>query len=58
MSKGEGYDYPVNSSKTVHHIERRLPTLPRLKKCKAIKKKKTTCILGGGVRYSEAGKAL
>ncbi len=59
--QGEAFDYPVEFlEKRVHHIERRLPTPSQVERSvEAIKKaKKPLVILGGGVRYSEAGKAL
>ncbi len=59
--QGEAFDYPVEFlEKRVHHIERRLPTPSQLERSvEAIKKaKKPLIILGGGVRYSEAGEEL
>lgn len=59
--QGEAYDYPVEFlAKRVHHIERRLPTPSQVERSvEAIAKaKKPLVILGGGVRYSEAGEEL
>lgn len=59
--QGEAFDYPVEFlEKRVHHIERRLPTPSQVtRSIEAIAKaKKPLVILGGGVRYSEAGKEL
>ena len=59
--QGEAFDYPVEFlEKRVHHIERRLPTPSQVtRSVEAIAKaKKPLVILGGGVRYSEAGKEL
>ncbi|MDD4573920.1 MAG: 3D-(3,5/4)-trihydroxycyclohexane-1,2-dione acylhydrolase (decyclizing) [Sphaerochaeta sp.] len=59
--QGEAYDYPAEFfEKRIHHIERRLPTPSQVaRSVTAITKaKKPLVILGGGVRYSEAGKEL
>ncbi|MDY0289984.1 MAG: 3D-(3,5/4)-trihydroxycyclohexane-1,2-dione acylhydrolase (decyclizing) [Sphaerochaeta sp.] len=59
--QGEAFDYPVEFlEKRVHHIERRLPTTSQVgRTVEAITKaKKPFVVLGGGVRYSEAGEAL
>jgi len=59
--QGEAFDYPVEFlEKRVHHIERRLPTPSQVtRSVEAIAKaKKPLVILGGGVRYSEAGEEL
>jgi 3D-(3,5/4)-trihydroxycyclohexane-1,2-dione acylhydrolase (decyclizing) len=59
--QGEAYDYPAEFlEKRVHYLERRAPTEGELER--AIKmvraSRKPLAICGGGVRYSEAGKAL
>lgn len=59
--QGEAYDYPVEFlEKRVHHIERHLPTPTQVERSATAiaKAKKPLVILGGGVRYSEAGKEL
>jgi 3D-(3,5/4)-trihydroxycyclohexane-1,2-dione acylhydrolase (decyclizing) len=59
--QGEAFDYPVEFlEKRVHHIERRLPTPSQVERSvEAIAKaRKPLVILGGGVRYSEAGEEL
>ncbi|HCM25675.1 MAG: 3D-(3,5/4)-trihydroxycyclohexane-1,2-dione acylhydrolase (decyclizing) [Treponema sp. GWB1_62_6] len=59
--QGEAWDYPEEFlAKRVHHIERRIPTAgqtARLVEALA-KAKKPYVILGGGVRYSGAGREL
>ncbi|GAB1482952.1 3D-(3,5/4)-trihydroxycyclohexane-1,2-dione acylhydrolase (decyclizing) [Treponema sp.] len=59
--QGETYDYPEEFlAKRVHYIERRIPSSAQINRvADAIKKaKKPYVILGGGVRYSDAGKEL
>ena len=59
--QGESYDYPEDFlAKRVHHIERRIPTKGQIERAVSMLKasKKPLVILGGGVRYSSAGKAL
>jgi 3D-(3,5/4)-trihydroxycyclohexane-1,2-dione acylhydrolase (decyclizing) len=59
--QGEAFDYPVEFfEKRVHHIERRIPTGGQIKRAAALlgAAKKPLVICGGGVRYSDAGKAL
>ncbi len=59
--QGEAFDYPVEFlEKRVHHIERRLPTVAQVERSVGaiVKAKKPLVILGGGVRYSEAGEEL
>ncbi len=59
--QGEAYDYPEYFfQKRVHRIERTAPTEAMLEEAVKMisKKKKPLLICGGGVRYSEAGKAL
>ncbi len=59
--EGEAYDYPDEFfQKRVHRITRPLPCADELADIFALVKqaKKPLVICGGGVRYSEAGKAL
>ena len=59
--QGEAYDYPTNFfNKRIHRIERRPPTNEMIADAvKLIKnKKKPIIICGGGVKYSDSGKAL
>ncbi|WP_078378739.1 3D-(3,5/4)-trihydroxycyclohexane-1,2-dione acylhydrolase (decyclizing) [Sutcliffiella halmapala] len=59
--QGEAWDFPdYFFKKRVHRIERRLPTRESLAEAAALvqRKKKPVIICGGGVRYSEAAKAL
>ncbi len=59
--QGEAYDYPVEFfEKRVHHIERRPPTMAQVSRIVDLIKtaQKPYIICGGGVRYSEAGRAL
>ena len=59
--QGEAYDYPEYFfQKRVHRLERTAPTDAMVKEAVAMikKKKKPLLICGGGVRYSEAGKAM
>lgn len=59
--QGEVYDYPVEFfEKKVHYIDRIAPSEQAVKRAAdlIIKKSKPMIICGGGVRYSEAGKAL
>jgi 3D-(3,5/4)-trihydroxycyclohexane-1,2-dione acylhydrolase (decyclizing) len=59
--QGEAYDYPAEFfEKRVHWLERRAPTEGELERAvKSIRaSRKPLAICGGGVRYSEAGKAL
>ena len=59
--EGEAYDYPVDFfRKRVWHIDRRPMTDGQLERAMEIltHAKKPLAILGGGVRYSEAGKAF
>jgi 3D-(3,5/4)-trihydroxycyclohexane-1,2-dione acylhydrolase (decyclizing) len=59
--QGEAYDYPAEFfEKRVHDLERRAPTEDELERAvKTIRtSRKPLAICGGGVRYSEAGKAL
>ena len=59
--QAEAYDYPdYFFSKRVHRIDRRIPTTEALKDAVNLikEKKKPIIVCGGGVRYSEAGKAL
>jgi 3D-(3,5/4)-trihydroxycyclohexane-1,2-dione acylhydrolase (decyclizing) len=59
--QGEAYDYPAEFlEKRVHYLERRAPTENELERAvKSIRaSRKPLAICGGGVRYSEAGKAL
>jgi 3D-(3,5/4)-trihydroxycyclohexane-1,2-dione acylhydrolase (decyclizing) len=59
--QGEAYDYPAEFlEKRLHHLERRAPTAGELERAvKLIRaSRKPLAICGGGVRYSEAGKAL
>jgi len=59
--QGEAYDYPVEFfEKRVHHIERRPPSMAQVSRIVDLIKaaQKPYIICGGGVRYSEAGRAL
>ncbi len=59
--QGEAYDYPVEFfEKRAHHIERRPPTMAQVSRIADLIKaaQKPYIICGGGVRYSEAGRAL
>lgn len=59
--EGEAYDYPVSFlEKRVWHIDRRTMTTSQAQRAADIIKasKKPIVILGGGVRYSKAGKEL
>ena len=59
--EGEAYDYPVEFfRKRVWHMDRRPMTASQLARVMDILKKaeKPLVIMGGGVRYSEAGDAL
>jgi 3D-(3,5/4)-trihydroxycyclohexane-1,2-dione acylhydrolase (decyclizing) len=59
--QGEAHDYPAEFlEKRVHYLERRPPTEGELERAVKIIRasRKPLAICGGGVRYSEAGKAL
>ena len=59
--QGEVYDYPEEFlARRVHHIPRRTPTKGEIERAVALVKasRKPIAICGGGVRYSEAGKAF
>jgi len=59
--QGEPYDYPREFlAKRVHHIGRRPPTRGEIERAVALLKSRCRpiAICGGGVRYSEAGKAF
>ncbi len=59
--QGEPYDYPAEFlARRVHHIPRRPPTRGEIERAVAMVKasRKPIAICGGGVRYSEAGKAF
>jgi 3D-(3,5/4)-trihydroxycyclohexane-1,2-dione acylhydrolase (decyclizing) len=59
--QGEAYDYPASFfEKRVHHIDRRLPAPGDIERAAALirSRSRPLVICGGGVRYSEAGKAL
>jgi 3D-(3,5/4)-trihydroxycyclohexane-1,2-dione acylhydrolase (decyclizing) len=59
--QAEPYDYPVEFlARRVHHIPRRPPTKGEIERAVALVKasRKPLAICGGGVRYSEAGKAF
>ena len=59
--QGEAYDYPEEFlAKRVHHIERRIPSAGQIARVvEAVAKAKNPyVILGGGVRYSNAGREL
>lgn len=59
--QGENYDYPVSFfAKRVHRITRTVPVDEELSEAVALiaASKKPIVICGGGVKYSEAGKAL
>jgi 3D-(3,5/4)-trihydroxycyclohexane-1,2-dione acylhydrolase (decyclizing) len=59
--QGEAYDYPADFlEKRVHYLERRAPTDGELERAVKMVRasRKPLAICGGGVRYSEAGKAL
>jgi len=59
--QGEVYDYPAEFlARRVHHIARRPPTRGEVERAVALIKRsrKPIAVCGGGVRYSEAGKAF
>lgn len=59
--EGEAYDYPEYFfAKRVHVIERRLPMQRRIEMAADLMmtKKKPMMVLGGGVKYSEAGQSF
>ena len=59
--QGEAYDYPVEFfEKRIHYIERRRPSEALVGRTANLiaRSKKPIMILGGGVRYSEAGKSF
>jgi 3D-(3,5/4)-trihydroxycyclohexane-1,2-dione acylhydrolase (decyclizing) len=59
--QAEPYDYPEEFlARRVHHIPRRPPTKGEIERAVALVKasRKPLAICGGGVRYSEAGKAF
>jgi len=59
--QGEAYDYPVEFfDQRIHHIERRPPTSAQIERLAGLLKeaKRPFIICWGGVRYSEAGRAL
>jgi 3D-(3,5/4)-trihydroxycyclohexane-1,2-dione acylhydrolase (decyclizing) len=59
--QGEAWDYPEEFlAKRVHHVERRIPSAAQVARvAEAVKAaKKPLVILGGGVRYSGAGREL
>lgn len=59
--QGVAYDYPVEFfDQRIHHIERRPPTSAQVSRIVSLIKnaEKPYVICGGGVRYSEAGRAL
>jgi len=59
--QGEAYDYPAEFlEKRLHYLERRAPTAGELERAVRLIRasRKPLAICGGGVRYSEAGKAL
>ncbi len=59
--QAEAWDYPIEFfKKRVHHIERREMSESSVKRAAELilSKKKPMVICGGGVKYSEAGKAL
>jgi 3D-(3,5/4)-trihydroxycyclohexane-1,2-dione acylhydrolase (decyclizing) len=59
--QGEAYDYPEEFlAKRVHHLERRIPSKGQLERAAAMIRaaKRPLVICGGGVRYSDAGRAL
>jgi 3D-(3,5/4)-trihydroxycyclohexane-1,2-dione acylhydrolase (decyclizing) len=59
--QGVAYDYPVELfDQRIHHIERRPPTSAQVARIVSLIKsaEKPYVICGGGVRYSEAGRAL
>ncbi|MBP5270968.1 MAG: 3D-(3,5/4)-trihydroxycyclohexane-1,2-dione acylhydrolase (decyclizing) [Clostridia bacterium] len=59
--EGESYDYPDSFfKKRVHRITRIVPSPDEIKDLAKViaKSKKPLIIVGGGVRYSEAGKAV
>jgi len=59
--QGIAHDYPVEFfERRVHHIERRPPTSAQVSRVAELiaAAKKPYIICGGGVRYSEAGRAL
>jgi 3D-(3,5/4)-trihydroxycyclohexane-1,2-dione acylhydrolase (decyclizing) len=59
--QGEAYDYPAEFlARRVHHLERRAPTEGELQRALAMIRasQRPLLICGGGVRYSEAARAL
>ena len=59
--QGEAWDFPdYFFQKRVHRLDRRLPTAAQLDDALAliVRKRKPMIVLGGGVKYSEAGEAL
>jgi 3D-(3,5/4)-trihydroxycyclohexane-1,2-dione acylhydrolase (decyclizing) len=59
--QGEAWDYPAEFlARRVHHLERRAPTEGELARAVALirEAKRPLLICGGGVRYSEAARAL
>jgi 3D-(3,5/4)-trihydroxycyclohexane-1,2-dione acylhydrolase (decyclizing) len=59
--QGEAWDYPTEFlARRVHHLERRAPTEGELARAVALirEAKRPLLICGGGVRYSEAARAL
>ena len=59
--QGEAYDYPLEFlERRVHHLLRRPPTAGEVERAAALLQasRRPLVICGGGVRYSEAGRAL
>lgn len=59
--QSEAWDFPdYFFQKRVHRLDRRLPTAAQLSDALALigRKRKPLIVLGGGVKYSEAGEAL
>jgi 3D-(3,5/4)-trihydroxycyclohexane-1,2-dione acylhydrolase (decyclizing) len=59
--QGEACDYPAEFfERRLHHLERRAPTEGELERAVRLIRasRKPLAVCGGGVRYSEAGKAL
>jgi len=59
--QGESWDYPIEFfEKRIHHIERRPPTRAQIERIVELisAAQKPFIVCGGGVRYSEAGRAL
>ncbi len=59
--QSEAWDFPdYFFQKRVHRLDRRLPTAAQLNDALALigRKRKPMIVLGGGVKYSEAGEAL